>query len=277
MPWAPLATEYEVGDASSGSGGVVVTANTTINTEGSYAEIIASTSIDAGGFRLTIHEGTKIAAEYLFDIAIGAGGSEQVIVADIPFSHGSTSGAGASVSCFIPLAIPAGTRIAARCQANVTGSGTLLVTVHLIAPTFMGVGDSLGEAETIGATAADSGGTAIDPGGTINTKSTPVQLSASISTDWKALMFCVSRSAANRALTNMEHTFDVMVGAASSEVVVVPDIQTSQVTSYDANMPYVQGPFPCSIPAGSRVSVRAQASAATANDRVVDVILIGFS
>ena len=70
----------------------------------------------------------------LFDIAIGAGGSEQIIIPNYPVGPPqSSSSAGVFMtgdpSPFFPIAIPAGTRIAARVQ-SIVASQTFGVTLY---------------------------------------------------------------------------------------------------------------------------------------------------
>lgn len=118
-----------VGFNTANAVGTVITASATPNTKGSYTQLIASTPRDYCGIFIGPDMNTaQTVAQLLLDIAIGAGGSEVVIVpnwSQPPFSDKMARG-------FVPVSIPAGTRIAARCQSP-TASATIglsLITAY---------------------------------------------------------------------------------------------------------------------------------------------------
>jgi hypothetical protein len=67
------------------------------------------------------------------------------------------------------------------------------------------------------------------------------------------------------------------VGGAGSEVVFLNDIRLFNSGLYNNFSPDHYGPLPVDIPAGSRISARAQCTGTDATDRLVDVIAHGFS
>ncbi len=101
----------------------------TINTKGAYAQLTASTTedISAIAWLLDYENLAVLSSDLLMDIAIGAGGSEQIV---IPNWVVKTSGSGSSNtitgSCVAPMQykIPSGTRIAARCQSTDNAAAT---------------------------------------------------------------------------------------------------------------------------------------------------------
>jgi len=106
---------------SSDTGGVSIDAGATLNTKGAYSQIIASTTYDIKGLVMAPSLGgnrsSSDTAVFLYDIAVGAGGSEAVIVPDIPYSSDSDEKPTANL-CFFPVEIPAGSRVAVRSQSS---------------------------------------------------------------------------------------------------------------------------------------------------------------
>jgi hypothetical protein len=105
--------------------GTQATAPNTANTKGVWTEVVASTAhrcsqlmVDAAGGTLT---------QYL-DIGVGAAGSEQVYLSNLPI--GTTGTTQTSFKVTLPVSIPQGSRIAVRNQANQIG-GTAQTYVAL--------------------------------------------------------------------------------------------------------------------------------------------------
>lgn len=107
------------GADTSTSGGVSVTPGS--NTKGSYAQIVAATARAYKGFSLRLHTKNTVMAtqQYLIDVAIGAAGSEKIILPDIQLGGANNSGDIISAH-FVPVQIPNGARLAVRAA----GSGT---------------------------------------------------------------------------------------------------------------------------------------------------------
>ncbi len=103
-----------------------------VNTKGSYVELIASTPRKSSVALLTMGAASTMAANvgFLVDLAIGPSGSEVVVCADL-HNRLSPSALSWSQPQFLPLAIPAGVRVAARCQASSASAASRLVGVIL--------------------------------------------------------------------------------------------------------------------------------------------------
>ncbi len=110
------------------SGGVVVDPGTTVDTKGSYSEIVASTGEDIRGFHIAFGDrhSTRAVSGFLFDIAIGASSSEEIILPNYYFSTNTSETAAEWMSPFIPVHIPSGTRIAVRAQAETSSASQRL-------------------------------------------------------------------------------------------------------------------------------------------------------
>ena len=112
--------------------------------------------------------------------------------------------------------------------------------------------------ELVGMNEATSTGTAVASSSTVNVKGSWVQLvAATLRPSTGVAVFLTGGSGFNFLV-------DIAVGAAGSEVVVLPNLHLAALTSY----PVAVYPFPLAIPAGVRVSARAQASLASQSVQV---------
>jgi hypothetical protein len=103
----------------------------TANTKGSYAQITAGTSNDIAGFMLMFDTqgqstpSTNHVVDWLVDLAIGGSGSEVIFLPNwlqIAYCWSAKNYFANGVTPYIPMQIPAGTRIAARAQCNTNAS-----------------------------------------------------------------------------------------------------------------------------------------------------------
>ena len=94
----------------------------TANTKGSYVEFAASTTFPIRRIILgsTVLSTSITNATWLVDVAVGASGSEQVIVPDIPFAAGANQDQADPAVIAFDVNIPAGSRIALRSQCSIT-------------------------------------------------------------------------------------------------------------------------------------------------------------
>jgi len=260
------------GADTSASKGTAVTSSATVNTKGSYAPIIASTAFDAAGFYLVITNTAVSQADYdcLMDIAVGAEGLEQVIVSNYLYKQSNADYIGRSV--YFPISIPAGTRIAARWQQDSVASGEVAdVTVILVGASFI-PSKPLQRCTTYGAVTADTGGVTVDPGGTANTKGDYSEITSSSTNPIKHLILGFG-SNSNGSMTESVWLVDIAVGAEESEQVLIANIPL--ISNSGENMFWVSS-FPCHIPAGTRISARAQCSIIDATDRLFDIAIYGI-
>lgn len=268
-PFEPV-TLTAAGSLAASSGGTL-TDDTTTNTKGDWIELVAATAKQADGFILTIQTGDTGVSDFLVDIGIGAAAAETVIVSNVLYTSGGSDSPPARA--YFPIPIAPGTRVSARSQC-VDLSQRVRVVVTLCDG---GVARSLRRrvATTYGADTSDSGGTAVDAGGSTHTKGGWAELSASVTKDFDQCVICVGNRN-NATNTSQNILLDLGVGAALSETVIVPDIyyrvSATQEDVYD-KMTWV----PVQVKAGQRLSARIQSSSNDATDRVIDVVVIGFS
>ena len=248
-----------------------VTANSSTNTKGAWVELDASTAVTVDGF--WVYAGSNNSTNYdsLVDIGTGAASSETVLIADLLFSRGDQDAGGNPV--FFPMSIASGTRLAVRQQCRVSNA-VLDIAMMIQDDSNLDV-TAYTSCDTIGADTTDSGGTSIDPGGSANTKSSYVELVASSSNNYKALLIAIGQNQ-NTACATAQFLFDVAIGAAASEVDFLSNIHFSSGGGADMMEPCFIGPIACDIPTSSRISVRGQTTTTDGTDRLFDIVLYGM-
>lgn len=232
------------------------------HTKGVWAELLAAVSEDVD-FVLVVGNNTHLSgadSSALWDIAVGAVGSEVIKVANIPVGYGGFM----SNRLRIPIHIPAGSRISCRVQ-SVRVSASILPLVMLYNSPGIVTPDHV---VTMGTDLANSRGVVI-PGLGTNVRGPWIEISAATSERFLALVCCVQGGSSATSAGNT--LVDIAVGPVGSEVVVVPNIAYSLSTS-EFIQSWTDNLFPVDIPAGSRLSVRKRGATASIP---IDVTLIG--
>lgn len=243
------------------------------NTKSSYQQIIAATGFAYNAISLQLNSDGGGGQCYLVDIAIGAGGSEVVIIPNILVDSMRAIGH-CGVNITIPVAIAAGTRISAALQ-EVGGSGTRQVNLALTgrAGGANAVQSPCGTVSNYGALTASSNGTLIDQGAVANTFGSWVQMTAATARDHNALIAVMGTNQTTSWAGSFLFDFQIGIGAGGSEVVIAQfESMTNangnrmQVNSFDANY---------AVPAGSRVAMRSKCTSATSFERQATAIILG--
>lgn len=223
------------------------------NTKGSYAQIAATAPTDSIGILLCC--ASNNGAYFLADVAIGAGGSEQVVIPNLGISSSGQSNIGVS-PMFIPLLIRQGTRVAVRVQAS-TGSLSSLVKIIFIAASFVGaIGRSPGRYEDWGADTTSSFGTAVTAGNASKSAYTQLKASTGLAARWVIL------ETESVTADSSQLTMDFATGAGGSEQVVVPDLVFADGSLGSSAI------LPLHIPQGSRVAVRVANASGTPSVKI---------
>lgn len=247
----------------------LLTAGGVAHTKGSYVEFVASSLFDAAGL-MVYFAGANASRKYFVDLAVGAVGSEKIIVPDLLYEIGAVGEL--SVAVLFPISIPAGSRVAGRCQASVASASVRCGAALLGAGFIPGAG--LSRVENWGAVPASTSGVSIDPGGTAHTKGAYSELIASTSFDVGALVLAVGYKL--QVIGSIQvWRVDVAIGAAGSEKVILVDVPLTVNSASDQLGLCLVGPFPVNIPAGSRVAARAQSSTIVAAACTIDLAAYG--
>jgi len=140
-----------------------------VGSKGAWAQVIASLDEDTFGLVININSNSASATcrNSVVDIGIGPASSEVVLIADLIGGNAiGYNGNGNGIWYYFPVALPAGTRIAARAQSTVTTGFRVHVQAALQSPLQPAMLKKAAFVETIGMTAP--GGTAVTSGTTAN-------------------------------------------------------------------------------------------------------------
>jgi hypothetical protein len=229
---------------------VTVTANTAAHTKGSYSELIASTSANAGLLVLMVQDISTAATNTatLIDVATGASGSETDIISNLAVGGALTTAGPTGLVVAVPIKIASSTRLAARIQSVVTGGKTATAQVFLF-----DVGGDYATAPT--SVDVITGDTATSQGISFSGASgTWVEAIASTSRAYRAV--AIVPSTHNTNISSITPQLDVAIGASGSEVAF-----GSAIVAYNNGENVFSTPphlslFGRNIPAGSRLAVK---------------------
>lgn len=245
------------------SGFITCTGGATANTKGAWSQIIASTSASIN--LIIFNASSSIYStdhSVMYDIGVGAAGSESVVAQNIAGGNTTYS---YIPQLFLPIAIPAGSRIAYRCQGNAASrAGYGYMTFHSM-PDY---GLSPKSVDTIGEDTSTSRGTIMT-----GASGTWTQITSSTRKAYQA--FCIFPSNYQAVGVNSDVRLTLGYGAAGAEV-AIGQITFSQNSSgaisqraaYADQFP----PIGFSLPAGQRLAIRHNI---TANPDRVQAVVIG--
>jgi len=261
-----------VGADTATSTGTTLTSGGTANTKGAYVQLTASTAFDVHGLFVQLSNAGSAFRDYLVDVAVGAAAAETIIAGNLYIGSGDGAQTADGYGYLLPVSIPAGTRLAARCQ-SVGLASTISILAVLLGEGFI-TPPGLGRITTYGANTADSGGTQIDPGGTAHTKGAYSEIVSSTTNPIRWLTITIGNMD-NDVRTTALWLIDVAIGAAGSEQVLIANLMLNCNTSNDMVSPQIFPPLGVNIPAGTRLAARAQCSIIDATDRLIDILLYG--
>lgn len=240
-------------DAPNPFTGKVVTAGGTAHVMGSYTAL-GNAPFCCCAIQIFIRNHSS-ATDYLCDVAIGAAGSEQVVIWSL-----YTSGPGSSSRSkqyLFPLRLPANTRVSVRCQ-NATISSTLACGIIFYEESFLGA-PSCQRIVTYGDVRSTSSGTAMAaPAANAWGAYTALTAATVDQHSWICPVFG-DQDLATR--TAQSHVFETAIGAAGSERRLCPP-QFFHASSTALHTQFWPG-YWANIPLGSRLSSRYSAVAAT--------------
>jgi hypothetical protein len=264
---AGLCNAYSPNSATNGGKGVSVTGGH--NAYGAWTQLVASTAVDACWMCVRIWPTNNSSFRTFTSIGVGSSGNEIAIINDL-YASSNTGGATFSEYWF-PCSIPAGTSISAQsCQSAGTDANNVLVILY--DGSFSQ--DGCAGVDSIGVTIGSSIATDIDPGATVNTKGAWTQLVASATRDYCGLIVSPGQNSTNNCSPTAPTLFDIAVGGSGSEQVLISDVGGFSF----GNGNFTNGSpslMPAQIPAGTRISARAQSANNTTGTRVMGLALYG--
>lgn len=228
---------------------------------GSWVEIGVTTD-KWEAFEVLMHSASG-GVPFRVRIGLGAAGSEVIIADGLRIGNRGYS----STTYFLPIGIPAGTRIAVQTSNGSSGS-TVGVDVGLRG--YSGHPYGLAPYSQANDINPGSNGAALVAGaGVANTLTSWVELVASTSEDMRLIIPYVETELGNTTQFNF---VDLAVGAAGSEQMILEGLFVAKNGFNPYLSPLTMTPIPVSIPAGSRISARSQCDNATVDDVRVSVI-----
>ena len=269
-----------VGNTDTGTtnyGGITITGDSTANTKGAWTELLPATAFDTY-FLTAFWIGVFTSGSdspCLLDIgADPAGGTSYGVVVPNVLADGVKGGSPRTgqQQFAIPCFIPAGSTIAARLQSAIT-SQALDIVIRI----YGGINSDdpfpgHGLIVDYGPNTSTSHG--IPPAdSTTHVKSAWVEITSATTHPHRGLSVAIQP--ADSALGNLRGIFDVGIGAAASEVVIVSDCfidWRSDATVFIVHPNLLS--FQIDIPEGSRLAVRAQANSSATSD--IDYALYGW-
>lgn len=247
----------------------------TANAKGSYVQVVASTAFAYDALLVQIFQDSASGGAqcFLLDISIGGAGSEVVVVPNLLLDSMRNTGT-ADVSLYIPLQIPAGSRIAARCQeAGGAGTRNACVQVTGVAGGWNNIRPCAGSVIAYGVDTGTTNGTLVDQGASANTFGSWAQLTSGTSQDHRWLGLCLGFDKQTVAPSQANGELEIGIGSAGSEVAIAK--HSFAVQSFaTAVRPSCLGIF-VQIPTGTRLAARFKSTAAAAADRHLTAALYG--
>lgn len=218
------------------------------HTKGAWAELTPSLPSPLTAMGVTFPDWDLSPTRWLFDVGIGPVGSEEVVLANVVTGHTWGSSGRASLHMgLIPIAAPAGARLAIRAQGDATGTNTVDVqTTLLLAHPRQWVGHQ--RSESFGANEATSEGHSLTTAwGELGILTRPA----------KVVYISLRPHPDDDGTNDVWGYFDLGIGPSGSEVPLIPDIAWGQGFSNAWSIHYgANFPIPVNLPAGTRLSAR---------------------
>lgn len=246
-----------------------------IDTKSGWTEFIASSAHDANWIviSMTVKNNDKM----LIDIGVGASSSEVVILPNIKVSGNANAFGSATdgVTYSFPVFIPAGTRVSVRFQTN-SSSGLTGPTLNIyLIDTSLKTSRPLSTVIDYGTNLATSTGTTVDPGATINTWGSWAELVASTTYDIYAIHIGVCMAVLGASVLTNQWALDFAIGAGDQSLTGNVGFPLRTGAYFSCAQPTQIPLMPMFIPAGTKISARAQSISSTSRD--LEVILYGVS
>lgn len=274
LPTASVLMSRPTGSGTAGSWSVNVPTGGSAHTKGAtWTQLVASTPIDSDFLKLRFggHNSTGVASPALMDIAIGADGSETVILSNIDIGFHAVHH-----TMMFPVFIPAGTRITAKAQGARTATNIATSVILYGAMGIVGGQYTAQKWTTYGVDAANSRGTLIQPNATANQWGAWAEIATTTADhDWWNLWAAPGADTISRAVTNL---IQVAVGpdttaasaCATNNTLLLTTSQLGSTSEIQIDQE-VTLPTYAQVPSGTKLWARLQTNNTTDNDLYVSI------
>ncbi len=261
-------------NAVSALNAVNVTASATPHTKGAWTQITASTGGTAAyGIMVWLNTTATAATDTstLMDVGVGGAGSEAVVVSNIMVGFRPV---GRQMD-FIPIYIPANTRVAVRIQSAVV-SKVVTISMDIMAGEPASAVSAPSKFTTYGVSTVTSGGTATTPNASANVMGAYAELSAATTAPIHRALVNIQCNSATQVLGN-NYMVEIAQGGAGSERTILAGyvFYTSTNENWEPLLPMML-PIELNVPAGVRLSARISANGASGDAMQVSVIGVTY-
>jgi hypothetical protein len=125
---------YGINNGFGATRGTSIDPGATVNTKGAWTQITASTTRSHAGLMMilgTQNNTVMQSASFLYDIGVGASGSEIVLLSNYLVKTNAANSVSPEVSPILPMYLPAASRLAIRCQCSINDSSDRLLDAAL--------------------------------------------------------------------------------------------------------------------------------------------------
>lgn len=234
--------------------GTRLTAHATPHSKGTWATL-ATATYDVYGFWLGVNGSVASATrtDMMLDIGIGTAGSpENIIVPEYLCGWRAVPATG-GYYVYFPIFIPRGSVIQGRIQALITVD-VLDVQIVLNGGGSAMPGPLFSGCDAYGTDIASSIGTSHTPGNT-GAESTQASIGSTTTKHYGAVLLGLGGTLAQTTTTNIAYHWELRIGS-----VTVAEWFAETHTTEAQNGPWPPCPFLCSVPSGTQLQVRAEAS-----------------
>jgi len=255
------------------SGGSLCVPDASVHTKGSWSDVCTLERSGAFAFALTWGQAYTAHRTMLVDVAIGSAGQEKIIINNLMASF-SAVGTNASRShtseIIIPVTLPVGTLVRARCQSSYASNSGVFTFAYSINIPSPWTGSMI---NTYGASTGSSAGTTMTASNTSFTFGSYVEIT-SYCERMECLFVAVSPRNAQSAFGDQDGRWEVSVGDVGSEKQIAAGTVQANLATQITN-PQWFGPYYQQVAEGQRLSARLQRQLDSSSQRDLDIIVYG--
>lgn len=214
---------------------------------------------------------------YLMDIGVRLDtGSFEPVISDILINAGGSMN-GHSHNFLLPISFQQSACIAVRGQNSSAANANITLHLHGVKNDGQLANPGYSIARVYGTNPATTIGTVVDPGGVANTYGAWTTVATQTQESIREFLLLFGNRGQTVIGGFVSRVYDIGIGDAGAEVVLVEKIGTQTHTVDDTLKSVAFGPYPTKIPSGSRIAMRCVSATTDAEDRLAEVCIVGLS